>query len=194
MDKSLPFHLAKILWTINGANLARWKVMTMERGSFLFKLYIWRLKCSIPGNLRVVWIAKSLVTLFHLCPLKNKMKEKPTEQVGDVNKEQKMSNEAPLSLLQPQGYTSVNVSPPNETVRLELNPIGSSLRSQGLVPFNSSSIEKMQMRSTPMRNSVSDQALEDTIEGVWEIGEPSALSPKWKDSEHSDGQCYTTVH
>ena len=69
--------------------------MTMERGSFLFKLYIWRLKWSIPGNLRVVWIAKSLVTLFHLCPLKNKMKEKPTEQVGDVNKEQKMSNGAP---------------------------------------------------------------------------------------------------
>ena len=100
-----------------------------------------------------------------------------------------MSNGAPLSLLQPQGYTSVNVSPPNETVRLELNSIGSSLRSQGLVPVNSSSNEKMQMRSTPMRNSVSNQALEDTIVGVWEIGEPSALSPKWKDSDqHSDGQ------
>ena len=43
-----------------------------------------------------------------------------------------------------------------------------------------------------MRNSVSDQALEATIVGVWEIGEPSALSPKLKDSEHSDGQYYTT--
>ena len=38
------------------------------------------------------------------------------------------------------------------------------------------------MRSTPMRYSVSDQALEDTIVGIWEIGEPSTLSLKLKDS------------
>ena len=153
---------------------------------------IWRLKWSIPGNLRVVSIAKSLVTLFHSCPLKNKMKEKPTEQVVDVNKEQKMSNGAPLSPLQPQGYNSVNVSLPNEKIRPVPNPMGSSLRSQVMGPVNSSSNERMQIRSTPMRNSVSDQAFEVTIVGVWEIGEPSALSPKLKDSEHSDGQYYTT--
>ena len=44
-----------------------------------------------------------------------------------------------------------------------------------------------------MRNSVLDKALEVTIVSVWEIGEPSALSPKLKDSEHSDGQYYKTV-
>ena len=83
------------------------------------------------------------------------MKEKPIEQVGDVNKEQKMSNGAPLSLFQPQGYTSVNVLPLKERVRLELNPIGSSLRM--LVPVNSSSSNvTMQMRSTPMRYSISN--------------------------------------
>ena len=92
-----------------------------------------------------------------------------------------MSNGAPLSLLQPQGHTFVNVSPPNERVRLEPNPIGSLLRV--LVPINcSSSNERMQMRPTPLRYSVSDQALEDTIVGIWEIGEPSALSPKLKDN------------
>ena len=71
------------------------------------------------------------------------MKEKPTEQVGDVNKEQKMSNGAPLSPLQPQGYNSVNVSLPNEKIRPEPNPMGSSLRSQVMVPVNSSSNERM---------------------------------------------------
>ena len=103
-----------------------------------------------------------------------------------------MSNGAPLSPLQPQGYNSVNVSLPNEKIRPEPNPMGSSLRSQVMGPVNSSSNERMQIRSTPMRNSVSDQVLEVTIVDVWEIGEPSALSPKLKDSEHSDGQYYTT--
>uniref|UniRef100_A0A7N2RCI6 DUF4283 domain-containing protein n=1 Tax=Quercus lobata TaxID=97700 RepID=A0A7N2RCI6_QUELO len=75
--------------------------------------------------------------------LENKMKEKPTEQVGDVNKEQKMSNGAPLSPLQPQGYNSVNVSLQNEKIRPEPNPMGSSLRSQVMVPVNSSSNERI---------------------------------------------------
>lgn len=67
------------------------------------------------------------------------MKEKPTEQVGDVNKRQKMINGALQSPLHPQGYNSVNVSLPNEKIKLEPNPMGSSLRLIGqecIVPYD----------------------------------------------------------